>query len=199
MSDFTPDQVGSALKRCGHYRVTRAQRVALEGEPDGISGALLLALGLRETGLKNINGGARKVDGEWVATKTDRGIFQIASEFHMADLARMPGVAEGTWGPVVAHGAQAENSCPRFEDSLQFTLRAMHEAQAYGEDHGVGISELPRFAVAAHNAGIGGALRGYNDGDVDAHTTGGDYSAWTLRHRTLINRWLADHATWKVT
>ena len=47
MSDYTADQVSAALKRLGHYRVVRIQRVALEGESDGISGALLLALGLR--------------------------------------------------------------------------------------------------------------------------------------------------------
>ncbi len=197
MTDYSADQVGSALRRCGHYRVVRAQRVALEGEPDGISGALLLALGLRETGLRNINGGARRVDGEWVPTKTDRGIFQIASEHHPHDLARMPGVAEGTWSPVIRPNSSAEDTCPRFEDSLQFTLRGMHEAQAYAGDHGVPEDLLARFAVAAHNAGIGGALKGWGEHNIDKYTAKGDYSGWVLRHRGFIIRWLNDHPTWK--
>jgi hypothetical protein len=34
-----------------------------------------------------------------------------------------------------------------------------------------------RFALAAYNAGIGGATAGLHEGDIDAHTAGGDYSA----------------------
>ena len=32
---------------------------------------------------------------------------------------------------------------------------------------------------------------------VDKYTTGGDYSAWVIRHRSLVQRWLNDHPNWK--
>ncbi|MEJ7784746.1 MAG: hypothetical protein WKF96_08085 [Solirubrobacteraceae bacterium] len=202
MADFTDTQIGEALKALGNYRVRRAQVVALEGEPDGISGSLLLSLGLRETRLRNIEGGAKLVDGRWVAeddpARMDVGIFQISRRYHMADLRRMVAVASGTWKPTVDLRTAADGGfCPRFEESIRYVLSEMHEAIAYGEDRGVKGSELPRFAVAAHNAGIGGAIEGYRQGDMDARTTGGDYSGWTLRHRTKINSWLGAHANWR--
>lgn len=202
MADLTDTQVGNALKNLGHYRVTRAQRVAREGDPDGISGALLLALGLRETHLRNIEGGAKREEGRWVAEtdpgRMDTGVFQISRRYHTEDLRRMPAVKTGTWGLVVIGATAAQGGyCPRYEDSLRFTLSAMHEAQALAEDQKVPESERARFAVAAHNAGVGGALSGYREGDVDQYTTGGDYSAWVLRHRTLVNRWLGAHPNWK--
>lgn len=112
----------------------------------------------------------------------------------------MPAVKEGTWGPVIDDGntAYSFGYAPRFEQSLWFTLDNMHEAQAYAEDHGVPESELGRFAVAAHNGGIGGALQGWREGDVDKYTAGGDYSAWVARHATKIRAWLRDHPAWLV-
>lgn len=199
VENLTQTQVGEALRRLGNYRVRRTQTVALEGAPDGISGSLVLALGLRETRLRNVNGGARLERGVWVPSKDDRGVFQIASKYHAAELARMPGVAEGTWAPVIAGKSPAdERYCPRFEDSLRFTLAAMHEAQALAEDHDVPVDERARFAVAAHNAGAGGALEGWLNGDVDENTTHGDYSAWVGHHAGIIRAWLREHDGWRI-
>ncbi|MEJ7824928.1 MAG: hypothetical protein WKF48_05840 [Solirubrobacteraceae bacterium] len=202
MAEFTDTQVAAALKQLGRYRVVRAQVVAHEGEPDGISGSLLLALGLRETGLRNIEGGAKLVDGRWRPeddpARKDVGVFQISRRYHSLALGRMPGVLAGTWGPVVdAKSAASDGHCPRYEESLRYTLAEIHEALAYGADRGVSGPDLPRFAVAAHNAGVGGAIDGYRAGDVDKTTTGGDYSAWTLRHRAKINAWLVAHPNWR--
>jgi len=199
--DLSYDEVGNCLRKCGYYRVRRAQTVCNSGPPDGISGATMLALGMRETRLKNVNGGARwdSSSGTWVQTKTDKGVFQIASEYHMADLRRMLGVDEGTWGPVVEQAtALDDNYCPRYEESLQFTLMLMHEHQAFAMDSGISEDELGRFAVVAHNAGLGGALRGYREGEPDRYTAYQNYSQWVLRHRTIINRWLNDHLKWRV-
>lgn len=203
MADFTPTQVGSALANIGNYRVRRAQVVALEGEPDGISGSLLLALGLRETYLKNIEGGAKFVDGKWVKqddpSLMDVGVFQINRHYHQFQLESMPGVASGSWGPIVpGKTAGVAGYVPRYEDSLKFTLNEFHDAIPFGIDNGVKSGDLVRFAVAAHNAGPTGALRGYKAGDVDKYTTLGDYSAFVLRHRTLINEWIGKHKAWKV-
>ena len=203
MADLTQDQVGKALANLGNYRVKRAQEVANSGFPDGISGSLLLALGMRETMLQNIQGGAMFVDGKWVPqtdpTKMDVGWSQINRGFHSGSLKLMPGVKNGTWAPTV-DGKTANDAgfVPRFEDALQFTVNMMHESQAYGSTHGVKDEDLARFAVAAHNGGMGGALKGYREGNVDKYTTLGDYSGWVLRHRTLINRWLGQHPNWKV-
>lgn len=199
MNDYTGAQIDAALRRLGSYRVRRAQTVAKEGPPDGISGATILALGLRESDLRNVNGGLKLVDGKWQTDpeKPDHGVFQISTKHHAVALKAMPGVEEGSWWPVI-EGATAYDfgHCPRFEESLRYTLELMHEAQAYGTDHGV--IELGRFSVAAHNAGIGGAYRGWKEGNVDKYTTGGDYSAWVLRHSRLIREWLHDHLAWRV-
>lgn len=204
MADLSYNQVGQALKRFGHYRTTRTQRVAAQGEPDGISGATVIALGLRETHLQNINGGAvwSNEENRWVEAPPehqDAGVFQISRDWQAYDLKRMPGVEENTWSPVIdGITAFTPGFVPRFEEALQFTMQGISEALAYAEDHAVQAIHRPRFAVAAHNAGKGGALRGYREGDVDRYTALGNYSAWVFRHRTLINRWLNDHPNWKV-
>lgn len=163
----------------------------------------MLALGLRETGLQNVNGGAILLNGEWVLPDPqhrDDGVFQISRDHHPLFLKRMVAVEEGTWGPVIdGFTAYSAGYCPRFEDSLQFTVTMMHEAQAYADDHGVPQLELGRFAVAAHNAGVWGAIKGWREGDVDKYTTYGDYSEWVMFHRTAINLWLKDHPGWRVT
>jgi hypothetical protein len=219
MTQFTQEQVGVALKRLGNYRVKRCQEVANSGQPDGIAGKHLLALGMGETLLQNILGGLKWVaspsgtqtrlgeKGNWVALNPndpaeaklmDVGVFQISRRYHSATLARMPGVAAGTWGPVISGRADIANYVPRFEDSLQFTITGLHEAAAYGEDMGVPENILPRFAVAAHNAGWGGALKGWREGDVDKYTALGDYSKSVWETAKLVDRWLYDHPNWRV-
>jgi hypothetical protein len=199
MPDLTLEAVGHALTDLGNYRVKRAQAVAAEGGEDGISGALLLAIGLRETGGRNIEGGAVLRDGEWVFAPLDTGFFQIARKYHGDWLKRQPAVKAGTWAPVVAgHTPNDVGFCPRFEDSLRFTITELRENIAYALDSGVLPTDAVRVAVAAHNAGLGGALLGVREGDVDKHTALGDYSAWVIRHRTMVNRWLGQHPGWKV-
>ena len=203
----TETQVDRALARLGNYRVRRAQIVANAGAPDGISGALLLALGLRETNGINEQGGAKRdpATGKWVslgpgdADLMDVGALQISRQHHLSELRRLPAVKNHTWGPVIPGKTPADYGyVPRWTDALRFTLTEMHEAIAYAEDSGVHSGDLIRFAVAAHNAGKGGALSGYRAGDVDKYTANGDYSKWVLLARTEVNRWLGTHPNWKV-
>lgn len=201
MQDFTQDQVAQSLANLGRYRVMRVQTVANQGMPDGISGSTILALGLRETNLKNIEGGVKLVDGRWVKQdeplKKDVGFVQINRGIHLDDLRLMPGVKSGTWGPVIGNRTAADDGyVMRFEDALRWTIENLHDSIALAEDKFV--NDPVRFAIAAHNAGQGGAMRGYKEGDYDKYTTHGDYSAWVLRHRTLINRWLGGHPNWRV-
>lgn len=53
------------------------------------------------------------------------------------------------------------------------------------------------FAVAAHNAGIGGALQGHAIGGLDRLTAGRDCSAWVTRHRFVGQHWLHAHPAWQ--
>jgi hypothetical protein len=130
----------------------------------------------------------------------DVGVFQISRTYHKFNLDQMPGVKTGTWGPVVAGRTAGEGGfVPRYEESLRYTIEGLQEAAAFAIDKGVkSQADQVRFAVAAHNGGQGGALKGYREGDVDKYTTGKDYSAWVLRHRTLVNRWLGQHKGWRV-
>lgn len=200
------DQIGQALARLGAYRVRRAQTVAAEGKPDGISGALVLALGMRETWGRNVQGGAKydAVKKKWVAldpsnpddaAKMDVGWTQINRGYHYRTLLQMPAVASGTWGPVI-EGKNPVNAgyVPRFEEALRFTVNELQEAVAYGHDHGV--MDPVRYAVAAHNAGMGGALRGEKEGSVDKYTANGDYSEWVMAAKSQVNQWLGKHPNW---
>lgn len=213
--------VDDAIAGLTKYRVQRVQRVALEGEPDGISGALLLSFGLRETGLQNIIGGLALVHPddrtkrvapgtagaiyvpEWDPKLQDVGIFQISRRWNGVALALMPGVRAGTWGPVI-DGATAAHPgmVPQFERSLRFTLELMHEHMAQAEDvlGEVAIADRVDIAIAAHNAGLSSALKGYREGDVERYTTQGDYVSWVKSHRTKVNRALqsARFANWRI-
>lgn len=179
--------VALALANMGNYRVKRTQVVAAQGESDGISGVLLLCLGLRETGLKNINN----------AAGTDRGCFQISDLYHPEFLRSVPGCPAGQWHTEPGKTALDKGYAPRFEDGLQEAIRILHEGQAFARDHGVQPYDVTRFAVASYNAGVGGALKGYREGDVDQYTTGHDYSAWVLARRAEVQHWLNQHPNWK--
>lgn len=198
MTDYT----AKALRDLGHYRVTRVQELAGQGDPDGISGSLLLALGLRETGLRNIEGGAKRVGSSWVReddpNRMDVGFTQISRRFHLEALRAMPGVKAGTWAPTVKGKTAADAGyCPRFEEQIRFTLAELQDSIEYARSKGIPERDRVRFAVAAHNAGRGGAYDGYRTGGVDRHTANGDYSADVLKRRTLVNQWLAEHPNWR--
>lgn len=187
-AQFTDEQIGRALSNLGHYRVGAAQAVALEGPPDGISGALLLALGLRESKLQNINNKAQ----------TDKGWSQITEVYHGAFLKSEPGCPEGTWRAVEGHSAYEDGYCPRFTPSLLYSLQMLKDNRAYAIRRSLPEEQWIPFAIAAYNCGQGGALRGWTDSrDVDKYTTGADYSAWVLEARKTVHRWIEAHPNWK--
>lgn len=186
LSEATVDQ---ALSRLGHYRVTAAQYAALEGPPDDISGALLLSLGLRESLLQNINNKAQ----------TDKGTFQITEMYHAPFLRAEPGCPEGTWTAVAGHSAYEDGYCPRFTPALHYALNMLQIHRRYAVSKGITGELALRYAIAAYNAGGGGAWEGYKAGNIDLKTTGGDYSAWVIEHRKMVIRWLNAHPNWKIT
>lgn len=187
---LTKNAVGAALTRLGHYRVCAAQYLALEGPADDISGSLLLALGLRESLLQNINNKAQ----------TDKGCFQITERYHSEFLRNQVGCVEGTWVGVPGHSAMEDGYCPRFTPALIYALEMLKDHRSYAVIRlGLTGPTAVRFAIAAYNAGLGGALAGLDANNVDLKTTGGDYSRWVIEHRTVINSWLNDHPNWKIT
>lgn len=210
MTLATQTQVRDALRRLGHYRVVRAQEQVENPDgheegywvDDGLRGSHLLALGLRETWGRNIEGGARLNDAgtwvpEWDPARMDVGWLQISRRYHALSLEAMPGVAAGTWAPIVT-GKNANDSgfVPRFTDSLRYTILEMRTAIRYAETHSVPASARIRFAIVAHNAGVGGAMKGYQDGNFDKYTAGGDYSAWVLDARKKVVVFLNNNPDW---
>jgi hypothetical protein len=121
--------------------------------------ALLLAIASQETDMNDVVG-----DGGH-----GRGLFQIDDRSHRAFLAR-----NGAAGPA---GKPPVPAAARYAADL---LRWNH-------DHGVrsGVREADRlkFMLSAYNAGAGGALTGYREGDSDRRTTGGDYG------KSVLARW----------
>lgn len=190
----TQSDVTFALKRLGEYRCMRAQEV-METSQNLLKGSHALALGLRETWGQNIEGGAKQVNGNWVKEddpkRMDVGWLQISRRYHPTALAKMPGVKVGTWAPVVS-GKTANDGgyVPRFTDGLRFTVEELMSSIQYGSTNGVPEDKLIQYAIAAHNAGRGGALSGVKEGNVDKYTAGGDYSSWVLQARTLVVNFL---------
>jgi hypothetical protein len=197
MADLTPTQVGTALKNLGNFRVITAQVIASEGEPDLISGALLLSMGLRESHLRNVENPAQ----------TDKSVVQISSLYHAEWLKGQPGCAAGSFSVPASesnewriapgkHTAFEPGYVPRYTPAMVYACDMLKDGVDAAPD-GLTKELQIRFAISAFNAGLGGAKRGLRDGDVDMYTTGKDYSAWVIRHRSLVQRWLNDHPNWK--
>jgi hypothetical protein len=193
----TAKEVGDALARFGNYRVLRTQQLA---EPTFFHPSVLMALGLRETGLRNICGGAKLENGKWVQAFTDRGCFQISEQVsdERAWLSATPGCPNGQWEPAPGETGPALRvmHVPRFTYAAIFVLGGaeVNRAQAIKAD--VNMADLLRFCVAAHNAGFTGALNGYRNGNVDENTAHGDYSATVMATAPLIHTWVQEHPAW---
>jgi hypothetical protein len=176
-SVLSDEFVLGALRRLGNYRVEAAQNIAHEGPPDEISGVLLLALGMRESSLRNILNLAG----------TDRGCFQISDLYHADWLRSQPGCPSGLWYAEAGKTAVDPGHVPRYTPACVYACDLLKAYCQSASRSGVNKDMVLRFALAAYNAGVSGADRGLAEGDVDKFTTHGDYSAWTVAMRTQIN------------
>lgn len=202
MSLPTTFEVGQALANLGNYRVIRVQEKVylLQNKSwKPFAASLVLALGFRESTLRNVCGGAvQNESGEWVKSYSDRGWVQIADtiDTNAKWLAKQEGCAEGKWTPAEPPVSALEpRHCPRFTVALEYALKELKGDYAFGKKEGV--SDPVRFAVAAYNGGAGGALRGYRAGDVDKYTAHGDYSKSVLEIQPLIHDWIVAHPNWQ--
>lgn len=193
----TIDEINAALATLGNWRVLHTQEACWPYNP--ISASTMLALGFRETGLKNVCGGAKWNGTEWVQSFTDRGWLQISDTIDREAkwLATQEGCTNGYWSPSEPPvNALTPMHCPRFSPALDFTKATMLDDMQFAAEANVPAGERLRFAVAEHNAGPTGALEGWRDGNIDKNTTGGDYSAYVLGTAPLIHNWIVAHPRW---
>lgn len=209
-AEFSDEVVATALKNLGRYRVQRCLQRVHDANLPGLTGSHMLALGLRETRLTNIIGGGQLItnpDGttKWIVAtdpaKQDIGWLQLSRRWHIPALTRMEAMAPGTWGPPLpGRNAGEPGVVPGFTDALDYVLgiKAGHFKSA--KTAGVPKKDRVKVVMAAHNAGMTGALNGWRDcGDPDQNTTHGDYAEWILFHAAKVDRWLDAHPNWKLS
>lgn len=195
MSTKPRDPYGRAiyaqLDRFGQERIETVIN-AFKGTP--FRARVALGLGSRETLLQNIVGGGyfdeKKV---WHTTGRDRGVFQISDDYHHEWLTTHKGCKSGYYLPEPGHNASEVDYVPTLEDSLEWVIDHLTGAAEYAAEHKVPKRDQERFAIASHNAGYGGALQGYQEGNVDLHTTGKDYSADVIRRGLWSYRYIIAH------
>lgn len=176
------------LRRFTRWRTERVGDVGAEEPPDAISGDLLLAIGSRETNLRNIvGGGFFDPAGSFVVTGADRGVFQINEAFHRGFLESVPGCVSGSFSETL-DSAYPRGRVPGLTRAARYAVLLLRDRVAYATANGVPPEDAVRVAVAAYNAGAFNAVRGYREGNPDRFTTGGDYSRDVLDRRAKIRR-----------
>lgn len=127
---------------------------------------LLLAVASQETDMNDVVG-----DGGH-----GRGLFQIDDRSHAAFLSEEGAAGPGGKPPVAAAARYAAD-----------LLRSNRE---FGARRGVRDADRFKFMLSAYNAGAGGALAGYEEGDSDRRTTGGDYGRAVLGRYAIFQELL---------
>jgi peptidoglycan hydrolase-like protein with peptidoglycan-binding domain len=164
-----------ALAAIGRRRLRRLRKLVAEAAVPGVDVPLMLAIGERETGIRNIVGDAGH----------GRGWLQIDDRWHAEWLAAQRGCPSGKWTPVFASALPA-GRVPGFTAATRRALALLASNAAHARQSGVPARDVLRVAVAGYNAGPGNAVAAYRSGDVDSRTANGDYSADVLRRRARI-------------
>jgi hypothetical protein len=119
----------------------------------GLPRALMLAVASRETGCRDIVGDFGH----------GRGVFQIDDRFHH------------DW--LDAHDAAAPGAVPPFKAAAELAATMLAGGLEVARAQALKDVAAVKFAAAAYNAGVGGALDGLRRGDPDLATTGRNYGA----------------------
>lgn len=185
------------LHQLGSYRIRQALEIGAN-PGDAITGAVLLAIGSRETGMRNIVGGGYfDIKGKWHQTGVDRGFFQLNIEAHHGFLAASVGCESGSWLAAKGHHPAAEvGYVPQFTSACQYVKWQRSHSFVFAKQNGVRATERLHFAVGAHNLGDHGALTAYKHGGieaVDAATTHGNYGSDVLARLLEVEAWLTRH------
>jgi hypothetical protein len=154
MRSFTKAQLTAELARARAQNWDRAMAAAERDKE--LPAGILFAIASQETDTNDVVG-----DGGH-----GRGLFQIDDRSHADFLGRNGAGGAGRKPPVAAAAAYAAG-----------LLRWNFD---FGVTNGVKKVDRTKFMLSAYNAGAGGALAGYRDGDSDKRTTGGDYAKSVL-------------------
>lgn len=177
--EITAQQLEAELEAFGQHRIEIVAELAHDGPPDGIGPALVLALGSRETDLRNIVGDQGH----------GRGWLQIDDRFHPGFLSTHRGCSSGSFTAKFA-SALPKGRVPTLTAATLFAVQLLRGNMQFARQHGVPKAQVLPFAVAAYNAGAGGALDGFRAGKVDLKTTGKNYSADVLARAQVVARFL---------
>lgn len=184
ISDVELDQL---LNDFGEANLKEAS--ALCGKDAWNSLSLMLAIASRESDIANIDGDPESIYGH------GKGAWQIDIRSWFSFLSVMPGVRSGTWGPVVEGTSAAENGMvPTLQAGLKQALAIIdgnyREALTLSADPAVAL----KIAVAAYNAGMGGATEGFrSSGNPDRYTTGGNYATDVFQRQPVVEAWIVAH------
>jgi hypothetical protein len=179
---ITEAALEAQLDRFGPDRIRIVAELVHQGPPDGVGTALVLAMGSRETNLTNIVG-----DGGH-----GRGWLQIDDRFWATWLKAHAGCKDGTWAAKFASALPA-GRVPTLTASTLKAIELLHSNVAFASSRKVPPAERMRFAVAAYNSGAGNAIKSFAEGNVDARTAHGDYSADVLSRRDAVAGYLKRH------
>jgi hypothetical protein len=177
--------------RIGKQRWLVIREVAHEGFDDGVSGQLIVAIGIRESGCQNIVGDGG--DG--------RGWLQIDDRFHAAWLRAHAGCNSGSWTVARGHNALERGFCPTMTAGEARAIELLRGNAHFAAQIGVPREHWVRFAVASYNEGAGNAEKAFRRGgitNIDAYTTGRNYSADTIGMKHPVNEALR-RLRWPVT
>jgi hypothetical protein len=183
---MTPPPVNDRLHKFGAYRIEQTVQACEELPHSHVTPQLLLALFDRETLLQNIIG----------AGDDDTGVAQLNRKVWHDLLKSSKGCPSGTWVPDSKHTAADRGYCPQFKVSLR---TAQYILIAHISDAGQNNIPWPDrlyVAVAAYNAGMGGAFRGWEEGHIDKYTAAPrhDYSKDVIdTRRPQIESWLREN------
>jgi hypothetical protein len=177
--NITEAQLEAELDRFGPDRIRIVAELVHQGAPDGVGTSLILAMGSRETNLANIVG-----DGGH-----GRGWLQIDDRFWATWLNSHAGCKDGTWDAKFP-SALPPGRVPTLTAATLKTIDMLHSNVAFAASRKVAADQRMRFAVAAYNAGAGGAIKGFAGGDVDANTAHGDYSSDVMARRDVVAGYL---------
>lgn len=169
------------LRKFGRWRVSRVLSLASEGSADMIHGSLLLAIGSRESNLRNVV----SYDGH------DRGWLQISDRYHADWLAKVRGCEEGSWEPIY-ESALMPGLVPPLGHAALKAISILRGSHQYLAGFGVPEPEVVPPMIAAYNCGSGNALRAWKEKSVDRYTTNQNYSSDVLMRQRAIRSQLRD-------
>lgn len=153
------------LKEHGQISLIEASLKDARAHP-AVTVSLGVAIGSRETNCTNIVGDFGH----------GRGMFQVDDRSWAPWLKAHAGCRSGSFVPDGKATALDAGHCPTVGSGAVKMALILTEGIVYAKQHGVPDGQRVHFAVSAYNAGLGGAMFGFQHGDSDRQTTGHDYA-----------------------